>query len=59
MNFREAEDIFQNEEWSESESALFYYRWFGEEFLFDLVKQGIKDNPEEFILLVNKIRRGE
>jgi hypothetical protein len=57
MKYKEALDIFENEEWTEKESALFYYMWFGEEWLFDMFKEGREQNPKEFIKLVKEVKK--
>lgn len=57
MNYKEALKIFENEEWTEEESALFYYRWFGENGLFDLMKDSREENKKEFAKLVKEIKR--
>lgn len=55
-NYKDAVAVFENTEWSEIQSALFYYRWFGEEFLFDMFKEGRENNHKEFIRLVREIK---
>ena len=59
MKYKEALNIFENEKWTEEESALFYYRWFNEEFLFDMFKEGREQNPKEFIRLVKEIKKND
>ena len=59
MNYKRAKEIFGNENWTEIESALFYYRWFGEETLFDFAKEGIENNKKEFCNLIKKIKEKE
>ena len=59
MNYKEALDIFENEEWSEVESALFYYRWFGEDWLFDMFKGQRESCKKEFIELVEEIKQNK
>ena len=53
MNYKKAKDIFEGGDWNERQSALFYYKWFGEEFMFDMIKEGIENNKKEFSKLVN------
>ena len=50
MTFKEARKKF--EKMSEKQAMSFWYQWFGEEWLVDMSKEGIENNPEEFIKLV-------
>lgn len=61
MKYKEARAIFENEDWTEEESALFYYRWFGEERLVEDLNEGLEcgdyPNKKEFVKLVKEIKR--
>ena len=57
MDYKQALKIFEESNWTEEESSLFYYKWFGEEFLFDMFKEGREENKKEFIKLVKSIKK--
>lgn len=57
MKYKDALAIFENEEWSEEESAMFYYKWFGEEWLFDMFKEARENNKTQFAKLVKEIKK--
>lgn len=54
--YEDAVSIFENAEWSETQSALFYYRYFGEEKLVHDLKNSRDDNKEDFTELVKQIK---
>ena len=57
MNYKDALAIFENESWTDEESAMFYYKWFGEEWLFDMFKEARENNKTQFTKLVKEIKR--
>jgi len=56
MDYKEALKIFEDGNWTEEESALFYYNWFGEEWLLDMIVEAREENQEEFIRLIKEIK---
>ena len=57
MEYKKALEIFEDGNWTEEESALFYYNWFGEDYLFDFMKEGREENKEGFIYLIKEIKK--
>jgi len=57
-SYKDAVAVFENVEWSEVESALLYYWFFGEERLADDLRESLenKDNHKEFVSLVKKLK---
>lgn len=60
MNYKDARAIFENESWTEEESALFYFRYFGEERLVEDLNDSLEsddNNKKDFIKLIREIKR--
>ena len=54
--YKNAIALFENESWTDEESAMFYFEYLGEEFLVDRLKDSQDDNIEIFVSLVNKYK---
>ena len=63
-NFKDANAVYQNVEWLELQSALLYYRYFGEERLAEDLEESLETsfdndaNKKAFTKLVKEIKGG-
>lgn len=57
-SYKDAQAVYENVEWTEIESALLYYWYFGEERLADDLRESLENTEfhKEFVSLVNKLK---